>query len=397
MSLNVPAVETLYLAGVQNSINTAHALGITTLNSAPNNYGLSLVLGGGEVTLLNHVNAYASLANGGNYHSKTAILKVVDSTGKTLEQYQDNPGQQVVDPKYIGMLDYIMSTNDLRAPVFGNNNPLAFSDRPVAAKTGTTNDWHDGWTMGFTPSLVAGVWAGNNDNTPMAQGADGIFTAAPIWRAFMNKVLQNYSVEQFPKYDVEDAGKDILNGKLDVSSKLKVCQIPGKKDKYCLASDACPDSKADKKEFFTGHNILYYVNKDDPRGDTPKDPSKDPQYDNWEKAVQKWADKNTKFITGDVPTDQCKSSDFSSYKVSVSLDASSSGSAVNISGSVNAPYGVKDSSLSVDGNKISSPNGSFSTSYDASGKNNSDLNIKLEVTDNNGNSDSAEKSVHVAF
>ena len=83
------------------------------------------------------------------------------------------------------MLDYIMSTNDLRAPVFGNNNPLAFSDRPVAAKTGTTNDWHDGWTMGFTPSLVAGVWAGNNDNTPMAQGADGIFTAAPIWRSMI--------------------------------------------------------------------------------------------------------------------------------------------------------------------------------------------------------------------
>ena len=397
MSLNVPAVETLYLAGVQNSINTAHSLGITTLQGDPNQYGLSLVLGGGEVTLLDHVNAYGSLADSGNYHAKTAILKVVDSTGKTLEQYQDNPGQQVVDPKYVGMLDYIMSTNDLRAPVFGNNNPLAFSDRPVAAKTGTTNDWHDGWTMGYTPSLVAGVWAGNNDNTPMAQGADGIFTAAPIWREFMNKVLQNYSVEQFPKYDVEDAGKDVLNGKLDMSSKLKVCQIPGKKNQYCLASDACPDSKADKKEFFTAHSILYYVNKDDPRGDPPKDPSKDPQYDNWEKAVQKWADKNTKLVTADVPTDQCKSSDFSSYKVSVNLDASSSGSTVNISGSISAPYGVKDSSLTVDGNKISSPNGSFSTSYDASGKNNSDLDIKLEVTDNNGNSDSAEKSVHVAF
>lgn len=395
MSLNVPAVETLYLAGVQDSINTAHALGITTLNH-PDQYGLSLVLGGGEVTLLDHVNAYSALATGGIHHDKTPILKILDAAGKTLEQYQTDPGQRVVDEKYVGMLDYIMSTNDLRAPIFGDKNPLAFSDRPVAAKTGTTNEWRDGWTIGYTPSLVAGVWAGNNDNSVMAQGADGIYVAAPIWRKFMDAVLNNYSVEQFPKYDKEDAGKDVLNGKLDISSKLKVCKIPGKSD-YCLASDACPDSKADNKEFFTGHSLLYYVNKDDPRGDAPKDPEKDPQYKNWEEAVQKWADKNTKLVTKDVPTDQCKSGDFSSYKVSVSLDASVNLNTIAIHGSISAPYGVKSSSLTVNSNQIDSPNGSFSKTYDASGNNNSDVNIKLTVTDKNGNSDSAEKSVPVSF
>lgn len=395
MSLNVPAVETLYLAGVKDSIDTAHGLGITTLND-PDRYGLSLVLGGGEVTLLDHVDAYGALATGGIHHDKTPILKVLDAAGKVLEQYQDNPGNRVVDEKYVGMLDYIMSTNDLRAPVFGDNNPLKFTDRPVAAKTGTTNEWRDGWTIGFTPSLVAGVWAGNNDNTVMAQGADGVYVAAPIWRKFMDAVLKNYNIEQFPKYEKEDAGKDILNGKIEKTSKLKVCKIPGKSD-YCLASDACPDSKTDKKEFFTAHNILHYVNKDDPRGDVPKDPEKDPQYDNWEKAVRKWADKNTDYITKDVPTDQCKSSDFSSYKVSVSLSASASLNAISIHGSVSAPYGVKSSSLTVDGNQISQPNGSFDTTYDASSKNNSDVKIKLTVTDNNGNDASDEKTVHVAF
>lgn len=392
-SLNIPAVETLYLAGVQNSIDTAHALGITTLND-PSKYGLSLVLGGGEVTLLDHVNAYSSLATGGVHHDKTAILKVEDAQSNVLEQYQDNPGQRVVDEKYVGMLDYIMSTNDLRAPIFGNNSPLAFTDRPVAAKTGTTNEWHDGWTMGFTPSITAGVWAGNNDNTPMTQGADGVFTAAPIWREFMNSVLNNYPVEQFPKYDQQNTGKDVLDGKLNMSSKVNVCKIPGKNN-YCVASSACPDSKSSKKEFLTAHSILYYVNKDDPQGDVPKDPSTDPQYDNWEKAVQNWVDKNTNYVTKDVPTDSCKSSDFSQYKPSVSIKSPSNGATVTIpftiNGSISAGYGIKSSDLSINGNSVSSPKGNFSYQYTGS---DSTINIDLKVTDKNGNDASDSATVH---
>ena len=99
MSLNVPAVETEYLAGVNNAIDMAHKMGITTLNN-PNAYGLSLVLGGGEVTLLDHVNAYSTFATGGIHHDKTAILKVMDGQGNTLEQYQPSDGQRVVDEKY---------------------------------------------------------------------------------------------------------------------------------------------------------------------------------------------------------------------------------------------------------------------------------------------------------
>ncbi len=400
MSLNVPAVKTLYLAGVKDSIDTARMLGITTLNQ-PDRYGLSLVLGGGEVKLLDHVNAFGSLATGGVYREKTAILKIMDATGKVLEEYRDTPGNRAVEEKYVAMLDYILSTNDLRAPIFGENNPLKFTDRPVAAKTGTTNEWRDGWTIGYTPSLVAGVWAGNNDNAPMAQGADGSYVASPIWRAFMDKVLGNYNIEQFPKYEKEETGKDILDGKQDMTSEIKVCEIPGKNNKYCLASDNCPSSKQKKKTFFTGHDILYYVNKDDPRGDAPKDPESDPQYKNWEKGVQKWVDKNEKYITDSAPEDECKSSDFESYKPSISLSSPGSGAtfitaSIPVRAKISAGYGIKKVTLFVDGNEAASQNSSsFSYNYAVpDSKKIANLEIKVAVEDKNGNTDSDSVTVH---
>lgn len=400
MSLNVPAVKTLYLAGVKDSIDTAHVLGITTLGQ-PDRYGLSLVLGGGEVKLLDHVNAFGSLATGGVYREKTAILKIVDATGKVLEEYRDNPGARVVDEKYVAMLDYILSTNELRAPVFGENSPLKFTGRPVAAKTGTTNEWRDGWTIGYTPSLVAGVWAGNNDNAPMAQGADGIFVAAPIWRNFMDKVLGNYNIEQFPKYEKEEMGKDILDGKQDMTSEVNVCEIPEKDDKYCLASDACPESKQKKRTFFTGHDILYYVSKDDPRGDAPKNPESDPQYKNWEKAVEKWVDKNEKYITDSAPEDECKSSDFESYKPSISLSSPGSGATFNtasipVRAKISAGYGISKATLYVDGSEVISQSSS-SFSYDYSvpdSKKIATLEMKVTIEDKNGNTASDSVTVH---
>lgn len=314
MSLNIPAVKTLYLAGVNDSINLAKSLGITGLNQ-PDRYGLSLVLGGGEVKLLDHVNAYGTLAAGGVRRDKTAILKIEDKEGTVLEQFRQTDGQRVVDEKYVAMLDHIMSTNEYRAPVFGDNNPFKFNERPVAAKTGTTNEFRDGWAMGYTPSLAVGVWAGNNNNTSMKAGADGIVIAAPIWRSFMNQALGNYGVEQFPKYEKEDAGKDVLNGKMDEQKDLKVCKISVDKykekiGKYCLANDTCPDGSSDKKDFASAHDILYYVKKDDPRGDYPKNPSDDPQYKNWEKGVQEWFKKESKKDNGSAPTEECKSEYF---------------------------------------------------------------------------------------
>jgi len=398
-SLNVPAVKTLYLAGVKDSVATAKKMGITTLNE-PDRYGLSLVLGGGEVKLIDHVNAFSTFATGGIRHNKTAILRIEDNKANVLEKYSDDQGEKVLEEKYVAMIDYILSTNELRAPVFGDKNPLSFTDRSVAAKTGTTNEWRDGWTIGYTPSLAVGVWTGNNDHSIMKQGADGIFVAAPIWRSFMDSALKNTPKEDFPKYEKEETGKDILDGKLEMKKELRVCEIPGKDDEYCLANDACPNGKAKKKKFSDAHSILYYINKDDVRGDAPSDPKNDPQFESWEKGIKNWL-KDQGYSTDNAPKDECKEKDFSRYKINIENLSASGGDPIttksfSISIKLSAPYGVKKATISVNGNQIASDdNESFSASYTVpNDKYHSSLEIKAEVTDDQGNSDSKNLNVN---
>ena len=131
-----------------------------------------------------------------------------------MEEFQSHP-QQVLDPQAAYELISIMTDNAARTYVFGAHSPLILSDRTVAAKTGTTNNWHDGWTVGFTPSLAAGVWAGNNDGTLLAKGADGVFVAAPIWNDFMKQALAGTPAEDFKQPDgITKATVDKLTGKL---------------------------------------------------------------------------------------------------------------------------------------------------------------------------------------
>lgn len=402
MSLNVPAVETLYLAGVKDSIAQAREMGITTLTQ-PDKYGLSLVLGGGEVKLLDHTNAFSTFATGGIHHKKTAILKIEDPSGNVLEQYTADQGERVVDEKYVSMIDYILSTNELRAPVFGENNSLKFDNRPVAAKTGTTNEWRDGWTMGYTPSLAVGVWAGNNDNSTMAQGADGVYVAAPIFRAFMDKVLGNYPIESFPKYEKEETGKDILDGKLKANEKIEVCKIS--KNKYCLANDSCPKDTVDKKKYTDMHSVLYYVNKDDPRGDPPSDPESDPQFDNWEKAIKKWVKDNKDYSDNAPPEDQCKPEDFGDdnedldVKTTVSSPedgAEITSSSFTISASAVSGYDITEMKIYVDGEEVYSKEDNDSISYTYSvpdEKKTATLEIKATAFDEKDRKDSDRLSV----
>ncbi len=402
MSLNVPAVKTLYLAGIKNSIDTAHKMGITTLND-PSRYGLSLVLGGGEVTLIDHVNAFSTFATGGIHHNQSTILKVEDGSGKILEEYKPDEGTRAVEEKYVAMIDYILSTNDLRAPVFGTNNPLRFDDRPVAAKTGTTNDWHDGWTVGYTPSLVAGVWTGNNDNSVMAKGADGSYVASPIWREFMQKSLQNYNIEQFPKYTPQETGKAVLDGKLDQKMKVEVCKI--KKDEYCLANDSCPSDTKDKKSFVDSHSILYYVNKDNPLGDPPSNPNDDPQFNAWEDAVKKYLKDNK--IKGDtIPTEACQASDFSDGKSknkqpSISIDSPANGDTLTeatlpIKISASSPNGAQSVTISINGTDVYSKSNDLTFTFNYAIPDNqksATLDIVATVTDNDGDTATSEINV----
>ena len=164
-SLNIPAVQMLYLAGINDTIKTAKAMGI---NLASQYYGLSLVLGGGEVKLLEQTAAYGVFAAEGVKHAKTAILKIEKSNGEILEEYKDE-SEKVLEPQLTRLISNILSDNNARAPVFGTASPLYFPERQVAAKTGTTEQYRDAWTMGYTPSLVVGLWVGNNNNTPMSK------------------------------------------------------------------------------------------------------------------------------------------------------------------------------------------------------------------------------------
>jgi 1A family penicillin-binding protein len=254
-SLNIPSVQFLYLAGVEDSINTAEDLGITTLKDR-SRFGLSLVLGGGEVKLLEMVSAYGVFATEGVRHQSSAILRIENSKGEVLEEYKDEP-VQVLDTEVTRLISNILSDNEARTPIFGARSPLFFEDRPVAAKTGTTNEFRDGWTIGYTPSLVAGVWTGNNDNSSINK-EPGSYTTAPIWHEFMAKAFEklNLGPESFTPPNTEYPAKPILNGQYVIDGQI--------------------------------HSTLYYLNKDDPRGPIPSNPYADPQFNNWEAAVRAW-------------------------------------------------------------------------------------------------------------
>ncbi len=284
-SLNIPAVKTLYLAGLNNVIDLAQALGYTTFDDI-NRFGLSFALGGGEVTLLEHTNAYSAFAREGIIHTPTAILKVVDKNGNVLQQYQDQP-RNVLDPNVARMVNDVLSDDSARAYVFGAHGYLTLGDRPVAAKTGTTNDFRDAWTVGYTPSIVTGVWVGNSDNRPMRMGADGVVVAAPIWNKYMKTVLGDTPIEQFKKPDIQKTGKPVLDGNTTGQITVNLDKSSG-----LLAATATPADFVEQKTYQEDHCILYWVNKDDPLGPAPADPTTDPQFNLWEGAVQAWAAKN---------------------------------------------------------------------------------------------------------
>lgn len=203
-SLNIPAVHALKLAGVPQSIALAKSMGITTLNRDPNNYGLSLVLGSGEVKLADHVNAYESFANGGVHYEPTMFLQIRNNKNKIIEDNtKPSSPKRVLDEQVAYIIANIMSDDDAKQYIFGNALQVpghvghSQQGKGVAVKTGTTEYFNDAWAMGYTPSIVAGVWAGNNDNAPMSSQAANI--AGPIWKSFMSMALYNKPIATFEK------------------------------------------------------------------------------------------------------------------------------------------------------------------------------------------------------
>ena len=279
-SRNVPAVKALYLAGIADSLQTAQDMGITSLTD-PNRYGLTLVLGGGEVSLLDITSAYGVFANDGVRNPYRYILKVSDSKGNVLEQASSTNPTQALQPEIARQISSILSDNTVR---MDSLKPIADAiGRQVAIKTGTTNDYRDVWTLGYTPNLVVGAWAGNNDNTPMQHNVAGLIIS-PLWGAFMAQVAKNYPPDQFtpPPAPLLD-GKPVLRGIWQGGISYKIDRVSGK-----IATQYTPKETQDEIVFHSVHTILNWVNKDDPRGPAPTDPTKDGQYANWEYGVRAW-------------------------------------------------------------------------------------------------------------
>ena len=283
-SLNIPAVKTLYLAGLETVLDQAEKLGYTTFGER-DRFGLSLVLGGGEVTLLEHVSAFATFAREGLRYPTTPILRIEDSDGGLVEEHKVEE-ERALDEQAARQINDILSDNGARAYVFGGSNDLIISGRPIAAKTGTTNDYRDAWTLGYTPSIAAGVWAGNNDNSEMARGAAGAVVAAPIWNEYMTRVLEGQPVEDFQKPEPAGANKAVLSGQIDILVPRKVDKVTGQ----AIPEDCSsyPSEFIEERELKETHTILHFVNKDDPLGPAPATQD-DPMYGSWEAAVEQWA------------------------------------------------------------------------------------------------------------
>lgn len=274
-SINVPSVKVLYLADLPDTLELAKSMGIRTLTN-PAQYGLTLVLGGGEVTLLDMSSAYGVFAQDGTRYQPTAILKIEDGMGSVIEDNSQPAGTQVLPKNIAENINDILSDPVARAPL-GENSLVSFPGRDVAVKTGTTNEYKDAWTIGYTPNLVIGVWAGNNDNTSMVKKVSG-FIVGPMWHEVMQYGLSRVPDQSFSRSEVNESNlKPVLRGVWQGNNTYVQNGI-----EYVTRSV---------------HEILNWVDKDNPNGPIPTNPSSDSQYERWEAPVRAWAQTNG-FVDG---------------------------------------------------------------------------------------------------
>jgi len=271
-SINTIAVKTLANVGVKNMLSLAYEMGLSTLEPTTENlsrFGLSVTLGGAEVKMIELAGAYGAFANGGMKQDLVGILKVEDNNGRVLEEYKEVKGKQVMTPQEAFIISNILSDNSAREMTFGATNYLQIGGYQVAAKTGTTNDKRDNWTIGWTPNLLTTVWVGNNDNSSMGSVVSGVSGAAPIWNKIMRYELvkvqkKDFSIPEkivqvsvdkisgYPNHDgFESKNEYFIDGtQMTVSDpihmKLKVC-----KDSVGTATpDDIANGNYDEKEFF---------------------------------------------------------------------------------------------------------------------------------------------------
>lgn len=349
-SLNIPAVKMAGIVGINKVIDTAKDLGITTLDKK-DDYGLSLAIGGGSTKLLEMTSAFGVFANGGKKENLSSILKVVDEKGKTI--YENKPKEkQAIDEQVAYEINNVLADNSSRVRTFGSHSALVLPGHTAAVKTGTSQNYRDAHTIGYTPSLVAGVWVGNNDNSPMPGGSAGAMAAAPIWHDFMMSALSEVPDEEFQRPEgIKTITVDALTGLLPTDNAplgtrtdiFASWQVPKehadiyntvKIDKSCGDKLATDDTPADLIEERTYANI---------HSEMPNNPG-------WEAPVRAWA---VNAGLGSVaPTEYCdvhSANNKPSLKISNPKSSQSVSGITKLSISASAPLGINRVEYSIDG------------------------------------------------
>ncbi|HUD21198.1 MAG TPA: penicillin-binding transpeptidase domain-containing protein, partial [Candidatus Saccharimonadales bacterium] len=395
-SLNIPAVKTLALTGVDKVLKTASDFGYTTLNGGADNYGLSLALGSGEVTLLDHTAAYGVFANQGTYVPTSPVLKITDTKNNVVYDHtKPTDAKQVLDPQIAYEISNMLSDTNAKKPVFAHTmGVLSLSDRPVAVKTGTTNSNHDAWTMGYIPQIAVGVWAGNNDNSPMNSG--GSMVAAPIWHSFMAYAASKYPAQQFTQPDgIQTVQVDKLSNKLPVNGSDVISdifarwQVPTKQDdvhqqvRVCrenglLADSSISDALAEIRTYTYVHSEM------------PNNP-------NWENPVRAWAAANG--YNNAPPTQKCTADN--STTPSISITSPSNGATVSgnfdIIASASAPSGVASVDFAIDNTVIlTDTSAPYQTSYNAANLSAGSHTISATVTSVSGSTANTQITINVS-
>lgn len=389
-SINVIAVKLMYLVGTKDTINFANKLGITTLND-PDRYGLSLVIGGGETTLLDMSSVYGVFANNGIRNPYNGIISINDKNGKVIEEFTDK-SYQVIDKNICLLLSDILSDNNARIPTFGINSSLVIPNNQVAVKTGTTNDNKDAWTIGYTPKVVVGVWVGNNDNIPMKKG--GASLAGPIWNQIMSESINKLGKENFEKPYTEDESKNsILRGFWMGKETVKIDSISKK-----LATEFTPKENIEEISVTDVHTILHFIDKENPLIYKDKPGNSDSLYNNWEYGVSNWWFQNKykyKIINEqDIPNDydniHTKESKPEIEIFGFEKNTYQKEEQINYLINIKSSIGINKLDIYLNNtylNSIKNPNSSISSSFIPSNISNiENKNIfKVKVTDNIGN------------
>lgn len=366
-SRNIPAVKLFYLSGLEDALHLAQDMGITSLTDI-SRYGLTLVIGGGEVSLLDVTSAYSVFANNGVRNPYTGILRVEDKNGNVLEEF--TPNSKEVLPKNTALtISDVLSDNIARTPTFGSNSQLKIDGYDVAVKTGTTNNNKDAWTVGYSPNVVVGVWAGNNDNTPMKKG--GVSVAGPIWNKFMRLVLQKNEIERFEKpysdIDIRNI-KPVLRGSWLGGESFFIDKISGG-----LATEFTPKETLQEKTITNVHTILHWVDRNNITGPAPANPQNNSQYNNWEVPIQDWWSKNSYKYTNTTISEKPNyydnihtsntTSPFISINIPNNVDIYKMDEKINLSFTNNNPNPIQKIDIFINNNYIESIKAPFIFSF----------------------------------